>query len=111
VDVYVAGCPPTPEGLIYAVLELQRKIQGERRITDGGLGGADRVAGITRARVAGAPRGADPVLGGAQVLNDPGALSATVGEDPKDEGQGVPRVETLPDAELETAGREGGREA
>src|SRR5918998_4076722 len=39
VDVYVPGCPPTPEGLIYSILELQRKIQGERRISQGGLGG------------------------------------------------------------------------
>jgi NADH-quinone oxidoreductase subunit B len=39
VDVYLAGCPPTPEGLIHAILELQRKIRGERRISEGGLGG------------------------------------------------------------------------
>ena len=95
VDVYVAGCPPTPEGLIYAILELQRKIKGERRITEGGLRGEPRLAGVTRERKDGAPRGVDPVLGGAQVLNDPAALSAAVGEDPKDVGQGRPQVETL----------------
>ncbi|HJU87316.1 MAG TPA: NADH-quinone oxidoreductase subunit NuoB [Gemmatimonadota bacterium] len=27
VDVYVPGCPPTPEGLIYAILKLQEKVQ------------------------------------------------------------------------------------
>ncbi|CAN5287053.1 NADH-quinone oxidoreductase subunit B [soil metagenome] len=27
VDVYVAGCPPTPEGLIYAIIKLQEKIE------------------------------------------------------------------------------------
>ena len=27
VDIYVAGCPPTPEGLIYAIIKLQEKIQ------------------------------------------------------------------------------------
>ena len=27
VDVYVAGCPPTPENLIYGVIELQKRIQ------------------------------------------------------------------------------------
>ena len=42
VDVYVPGCPPTPEGLIYAILKLQEKIE---RGEPSALSGSPRARG------------------------------------------------------------------
>jgi len=30
VDVYVPGCPPSPDGLIYAIMQLQKIVDGEK---------------------------------------------------------------------------------
>jgi NADH:ubiquinone oxidoreductase subunit B-like Fe-S oxidoreductase len=34
VDVYVPGCPPTPEELMHGIFELQRKIQSGEKSRD-----------------------------------------------------------------------------
>ena len=32
VDVYIAGCPPRPEGLIHGILTLHNKVMGEKSL-------------------------------------------------------------------------------
>ena len=53
VDVYVPGCPPSPEGLIAAVMKIQERIkkgeqakepQGAHRVGAQGAGAIDRRA-------------------------------------------------------------------
>merc|ERR1712130_134482 len=46
VDIYVPGCPPTAEALMYGLLQLQRRLHAQRRHRSGSTSRGRRYAAV-----------------------------------------------------------------
>ena len=92
VDVYVPGCPPTPEELIYAIMQLQKKISSGEKSARPAIARSSRRSGSRDGRDR-----AGTLAGGRAAPRPPRRLAAR-GPLPRSSIGTCPTIEVAPDA-------------